>query len=657
MEKKRFALFIDYLESVYAQRLFKGALSFFSSKNADFLIFPCGSINYQRKSFGYQRLAVASLINKNNFDGVIFVCGPQEVESTVDQIHSYLQSFINIPVVCIGHDFPDYPCIVHSSTESMTQLTEHLIVKHKCKNPAVFISKSPSNDLLQRVQAFSADLKKHGITIAKENILTCDNLSYTSAIDAIIAYKKRYGKFKFDSLVCMTDSLAFAAIDFLLSCHVRIPEDVIVTGFDDEDDAIAYSPTLTTINQNVEKQAYYAAKVLYKMVTKNRRFTDTVTIHSSVFFRQSCGCIKFGSSRNYRDFKGKEHFLKMNNSSYFDFSKWNYNKSSMTRIVHLYTNLETGILIDELAEKMESYFLSMKITSGAIVLFDKPIATDKFEYFPLPSKAHVLCSFDTEADLHYTSKESKTVFNPKEKLIPEGHVSTINEMTVMSLYTNSILYGYLMFKPGNLDFTIYGAFATMLSAAIAHASDSYKALKRKQELELENSNIRLVSVTDEMTGLLNRRGFMSHGKEAIANCIKYEKKGLVLFGDMDGLKSINDTYGHAAGDTAIKAEAAILKSLFRSSDIIGRLGGDEFAVVAPELNLQKFLEMKHILQEKCREYNETSGERFVISLRIGCAEFGLETECNIEKLLVMADDELYKEKQLKHKSAAKPSQE
>ncbi|MEE1181776.1 MAG: GGDEF domain-containing protein [Treponema sp.] len=197
----------------------------------------------------------------------------------------------------------------------------------------------------------------------------------------------------------------------------------------------------------------------------------------------------------------------------------------------------------------------------------------------------------------------------------------------------------------------------MLSAAIAHASDSYKALKRKQELELENSNIRLVSVTDEMTGLLNRRGFMSHGKEAIANCIKYEKKGLVLFGDMDGLKSINDTYGHAAGDTAIKAEAAILKSLFRSSDIIGRLGGDEFAVVAPELNLQKFLEMKHILQEKCREYNETSGESFVLSLSIGCAEFGLETECNIEKLLVMADDELYKEKQLKHKSAAKPSQE
>ena len=191
----------------------------------------------------------------------------------------------------------------------------------------------------------------------------------------------------------------------------------------------------------------------------------------------------------------------------------------------------------------------------------------------------------------------------------------------------------------------------MLSSTIARASYSYEELKKKQQLEIENINIKLVSVTDEMTGLLNRRGFISHGKETIENSIRNGKKGLVLFGDMDGLKVINDTYGHAAGDTAIKAEAEILKSLFRSSDIIGRLGGDEFAIVAPDMNVSKFLEMKKALEEKCQLYNEKSGESFSLSISMGCVEYDLDDDkADIEKLLAIADDELYKEKQLKYRN-------
>lgn len=64
MESKRFALFIDYIESVYSQRLIEGASRFFSSKDVEFLVFPCGALNYLGKNFGYQRLAIASLINK-----------------------------------------------------------------------------------------------------------------------------------------------------------------------------------------------------------------------------------------------------------------------------------------------------------------------------------------------------------------------------------------------------------------------------------------------------------------------------------------------------------------------------------------------------------------------------------------------------------------
>ncbi|MCQ2241762.1 GGDEF domain-containing protein [Treponema sp.] len=651
MERKRFALFIDYIESVYSQRLIEGATKFFSTKDVEFLVFPCGPLNYLGHNFGYQRLAIASLINKNNIDGVIFICGSQETNSTTDQIHSYLKSFMNIPVICIGHDYSDYPCIINSSDDSMIQLAEHIIKKHKCRNPAIFVPKTPSLDILQRIKTFNSTLKKYNIEVANENIIKCENLSYNSAIDGLQDYKKRYGKFRFDTIACITDSLAFASIDYLTSCNVKIPKDVVITGFDDEDDATSYSPTLTTINQNVEKQSYYAAKILYKMVYKGRFNTDTVTIHSSCFFRQSCGCLPLGSDKKlYKDFKGKEHTSKNFKDGFFELSQWNYNKSSMIKIIQLYSNLESGILIDDLSERIESDFTSLKISKAAVVLFDKPVATDKFEYFPIPSKAHVLSSFDQEVNLHFNIKNGKFSFNPNQNIIPDGHIATLNEMTVSSIYCNSILYGYLLFKPGPLDPAVYGIAIKMLSSTIARASDSYEALRKKRALELENSNIRLVSVTDEMTGLLNRRGFISHGKEAIANSIKNGKKGLVLFGDMDGLKVINDTYGHAAGDTAIKAEAEILKSLFRSSDIIGRLGGDEFAIVAPELNAAKFAEMKKIIQSKCAEYNEKSGESFTLSISIGCVEFNGNEEADLEKLLAIADNELYKEKQSKYRT-------
>lgn len=649
MGRKRFALYIDYTESVYAQRIIKGALNFFDTKDVEFLVFSCGLINSQSPFFGYQRLAIASLINENNIDGIIFICGPQETTSTSEQIHSYLKFFTNIPIICIGHDYPDYPCIVNSSTESIIELTEHIIKKHKCKHPAIFIPKSPSLDILQRINTIYSTFDNYNISISKENIITCAQLSYDNAIDGLKEYKKKIGKFNFDSLICITDSLAFASIDYLTSCGIKIPNEILITGFDDENDTILYSPTLTSINQNVEKQAFYASKILYKMVLKEKQFTDTITIHSSVFYRKSCGCIPLNSDRfKYLDSKNKLRSVKPENQGFFEYSQWSHNRLSVIKAVQLYSTLENDILINELSERIESDLTKFYIKKVAVVLFNEPISTDKFEFFPLPSKAYVLSSYDIDANLHYNIKLGKTIFNPKEQIIPNGYISSLHKINIISIYSNSILYGYFLFEPNNLDQAIYGILSKMLSSIISRASYSYETLKKKKQLEIENNKIKLVSVTDDMTGLLNRRGFISNGIEAIKNSTANGKKGLILFGDMDGLKKINDNFGHAAGDKAIKAEAKILKNLFRSSDIIGRLGGDEFAIIAPDMSVEKFKKIKRILQEKCQEYNKNSNEKFSLSISMGFTEYGLEEQEDLEKLLTIADNELYKEKQLKY---------
>lgn len=118
---------------------------------------------------------------------------------------------------------------------------------------------------------------------------------------------------------------------------------------------------------------------------------------------------------------------------------------------------------------------------------------------------------------------------------------------------------------------------------------------------------------------------------------------------MDGLKLINDTYGHEMGDIAIKAEAAILRSSFRTSDIVGRLGGDEFAIVSPGLSVNNFQRIQKSIYDKCDEYNRTSGHPFTLSISIGYADFNQENYY-LYDILSKADVLLYEEKKNKKNS-------
>lgn len=125
------------------------------------------------------------------------------------------------------------------------------------------------------------------------------------------------------------------------------------------------------------------------------------------------------------------------------------------------------------------------------------------------------------------------------------------------------------------------------------------------------------------------------------------KGGLVVFSDMDGLKVINDTYGHDAGDRAIIAMGKALRKTFRNIDIVARLGGDEFSIVAIDVT-EEFLDIfRKRLDQILEAYNATSGESFKLSLSLGAVSFSHDDNNRLEKLLMLADSVLYEEKRQK----------
>ena len=125
-----------------------------------------------------------------------------------------------------------------------------------------------------------------------------------------------------------------------------------------------------------------------------------------------------------------------------------------------------------------------------------------------------------------------------------------------------------------------------------------------------------------------------------------EHAGIVFFADMDNLKKINDTYGHDAGDEAIKLLAEIFKSVFRNNDVIGRLGGDEFGIVAPGMVIEHVPLIRKKIDETCKKESKKRKLKYTLSVSVGYAD--LEKSSLLKQLMTEADAMLYKEKRKKH---------
>jgi diguanylate cyclase (GGDEF)-like protein len=159
------------------------------------------------------------------------------------------------------------------------------------------------------------------------------------------------------------------------------------------------------------------------------------------------------------------------------------------------------------------------------------------------------------------------------------------------------------------------------------------------------ARLRVLTVTDPLTGLYNRRGFLLLAEHQWQLAQRNKSSVLLFYIDVDEFKEINDSLGHKEGDLALQAVAALLRHCFRKTDIIGRLGGDEFAVTAIEAppNTQPVLEQR--IAKAVQEHNERAHRTFQLSLSIGTLSCdGAMASLPIEGLLVQADTLMYQQK-------------
>jgi two-component system, cell cycle response regulator len=173
-------------------------------------------------------------------------------------------------------------------------------------------------------------------------------------------------------------------------------------------------------------------------------------------------------------------------------------------------------------------------------------------------------------------------------------------------------------------------------------------LKRTLRYAIERQRlqtmVRQLSLTDDLTGLLNRRGFYTHAGQQIKVARRSQQACVLLLGDLNGFKRINDQYGHAAGDRSLVAAADVLRNTFRESDLVARVGGDEFMVLAIDTNNEEGDELVHRLTEHLHRAHVQHRLPEPLSMSVGRVAIDPLTAGPLEELIAQADAAMYENK-------------
>jgi diguanylate cyclase (GGDEF)-like protein len=182
--------------------------------------------------------------------------------------------------------------------------------------------------------------------------------------------------------------------------------------------------------------------------------------------------------------------------------------------------------------------------------------------------------------------------------------------------------------------------SVLLTRAVRCATKQYLV-----QAELGN-----LALTDELTGLYNRRGFMAMAERQLKLGRRSGRELLLFVMDLDGLKHINDSFGHLEGDRALKRTAEALEETFRDSDVVARLGGDEFAVLAIEADGHSESTIRTRFLDSLKS-NSDKGPVCEISLSLGVARFDPWSYASIGELMVKADQAMYEQKRRRSRLA------
>ncbi len=572
--------------------------------------------------------SVFKLIDYGNIDGVIISQSVMYSREIASEIIEKCEKH-KIPVVSLN--FPDNKIysVCFDDRKSFETLVEHLITEHNCRTFRLIAGQKNNEYSENRINAFRKVLEKFNIPFNSDEILYGDfwRIPTLRAMDDFFASGAEIP----DAFVCANDSMAIAVCEKLFEKGYSVPNDTIVTGFDGIELAEFHIPKITTAKCDNVYVGREAVKTLSSLL-KDEPVERIKVLEPEILLRQSCGCAKL-------EVKNANNYAYLAEKDTGHLKYLNYLQQELATYVTPLDRIKDikHILVEKVSFSQDAWIM---LNHGFLDIHKD----EKFTYKN---------PFDKTIDTFLCIKNGKVFdFQPinRHEYLPDLKNlfdSGYRSFVFIPLIFGEDFLGYLavLFTEDYYEISRYEYFAQTLSQSLA-------SLKMREQLKF-------LLVHDPLTGIFNRRGFYDSIERFITENLHditdagIRKKSLIVYSiDIDGLKQINDTYGHKDGDFAIKVMAdAIFNSAVKES-VCARFGGDEFVCAAIENgDCEKAIEkFRSSFQKYLDDVNSISEKPYKISASCGARFVSLSASLSVEKMIAKADEMMYSEKSLRKRS-------
>ena len=427
--------------------------------------------------------------------------------------------------------------------------------------------------------------------------------------------------------------MAMAVCEILYQNNIRVPEDVIVTGFDGITKEQYHSPRLTTAAQDQPHCSWLTMEIAAKLIAGEQLPPQDYYVHNQVRFSESCGCQKMNlhnSSHMLMQIYGQ-----MEETREFEF-----------RIFSMIGTLTDGCTLMETAERLGEYFLSMATAYMQLCLnaeylraCDVPVPPD--------SRKDDMFVLGQRDSMEYTMPMTRYPFR-QQLADPERAYFFQAPVLFVPLHDQNDVFGYLVtvYDPRNLQHSYLYTFVMGLNQILSTIRNQFILRSMNRILTETNQELANMYVHDSMTGLLNRRGFFQEMDRRRAACGDRESWVYVASVDMDSLKYINDTFGHQEGDFAIKTVADAIVSCAGKNGFCARFGGDEYmaAIITEDPEEDGCRTFAQRLANRLHSLNQQKLRPYQFGASCGTVLESNTQELDLDQLMKLADDRMYSEK-------------
>lgn len=619
--KRTIGVLIFDLTSYYQEQLCRSLITYGNQLDFNVLIFSASTIYGYRTNNALGEYNIINLPPYEDFDALIVCHDTFYNDYVVTDTWAQIENRVSCPVISMRGKRENSHNILIDTTNGISEMIRHFHDIHHFDRIATMTGPLSNEDAVLRLQNYKDTLQELNLPIREEYIFEGDFWNS----------KSREAARHFSSLpeppqaiVCANDYMALSLCKELILLGYMIPDDFAISGFDNIRETNSNLPPITTCSVSVEDMATLAIDTIYAIL-QGKDVPQNQYVAVSPLIRNSCGC-------NMVDLQS----LIVTRTKEMD----RYDQL-LSESIH---NTFTSIALENLnnAASIKHYLQVTEHPSEANDFYLCLGESKEADTYPKTRIKEI--GFAEYSTAIYSIRDLQDIETPipfptKELLPKEAIRDEAMAFFFFPIHHLEYNFGYVAASPNQMGNT-NPIFHEWLSI-IGNALENVRIKEHSKQLLNE---LNTLYVQDALTSLYNRRGFEQFSKSAFKKIIEENSKAMVLSIDMDNLKTINDVYGHAHGDLALKAIATAMIHAKKGDEICARMGGDEFAVFANGYDEKQAKEYIQDFYKHLDEYNESSNQTYRVTASCGYSIATATGSQDLEFYIKLSDDRLYEDK-------------